>query len=58
MYRVDGFRLTKFVSNSKELLMLIPQKDRRQEAPDKRLLETTPDNKEHWVYFGTLKTTN
>ena len=38
--------------------MLIPQKDRWQEAPDKRLLETIPDNKEHWVYFGILKTTN
>ena len=48
MHMVDGFRLTKFVSNSKELLMLIPQKDRQQEAPDKRLQ----------VYFGTLKTTN
>ena len=37
-------RLTKFVSNSKELLTSIPQKDRRQEAPVKRLLETTRDN--------------
>ena len=26
MYRAGGFRLTKLVSNSKELLMLIPQK--------------------------------
>ena len=44
MCRAGGFRLTKFVSNCKELLMSIPQKDRRQEAPDKRLLETIPDN--------------
>ena len=45
MFRAGGFRSTKFVSSSKELLMSIPQKDRRQEAPDKRLLETIPDNK-------------
>ena len=44
MFRAGGFRSTKFVSSSKELLMSIPQKDRRQEAPDKRLLETIPDN--------------
>ena len=44
MCKAGGFGLTKFVSNSKELLMSIPQKDRRQEAPDKRLLETSPDN--------------
>ena len=44
MCRAGGFRLTKFVSNSKKLLMSIPQKDRRQEAPDKRLLQTIPDN--------------
>ena len=42
--RAGGFRLTKFVKNSKELLMSLPQKDRRQEAQDKRLLETIPDN--------------
>ena len=28
MCRAGGFRLTKFVSNIKELLMSIPQKDR------------------------------
>ena len=58
MCRAGGFRLSKFVSNSKELLMSIPQKDSRQEAPDKRLLETIPYMKEHWVYFETLKITN
>ena len=44
MCRTGGFRLTKYVSNSKELLMSIPQKDRRQEATDQRLLERIPDN--------------
>ena len=44
MCRTGGFRLTKYVSNSKELLMSIPQKDRRQEATAQRLLERIPDN--------------
>ena len=44
MCRAGGFRLTKFVSNSNELLISLPQKDRQQEAPDKKLLETSPDN--------------
>ena len=44
MCRTGGFRLTKYVSNSQELLMSIPQKDRRQEATDQRLLERIPDN--------------
>ena len=44
MYRAGGFRLTKFVSNSKKLLMSIPQTDKRQGAPDKRLIETIPNN--------------
>ena len=42
--RAGAFRLNKFVSNSKKLLMSIPQKDRRQVAPDKKLLEIFPDN--------------
>ena len=42
--RAGGFRLTKFVSNSKDLLMSVSQRDRRQEAPDKRLLETISNN--------------
>ena len=44
IYRAVAFRLNKFVSNSKKLLMSIPQKDRRQNAPDKKLLEIFPDN--------------
>ena len=43
MCRTGSFKLTRFVSNCKELLMSIPQKDRRQEAPDKRLLEAVLD---------------
>ena len=44
MCRAGGFRLTKFVSNSEELQMSAPQKDRQQPAPDRKLLETIPDN--------------
>ena len=40
--RAGGFRLTKFVSNSKG--MSIPQTDQQQETPDKKLLETIPNN--------------
>ena len=45
MDRAGGLRLTKFVSNSKELLMSIPQTDKQQDVPDKKLLETILDNK-------------
>ena len=44
MFMTGGFGLTKFLRNSKELLMSIPQKYRRQEAPDKKFPETVPDN--------------
>ena len=44
MCRAGRFRLTKFVSNSNELLISLPQKDRKQQVPDKKLLETGPDN--------------
>ena len=44
MRRDAGDRLTKFLSNSKELIMLIPQTDRRKEAPHKTELETIPNN--------------
>ena len=44
MFKAGGFRLTKFVTNSNELLISFPQNDRQQEAPDKKLLETSPDN--------------
>ena len=45
MDRAGGLRLTKFVSNSKELLMSIPQTDKQEDVPDKKLLETILDNK-------------
>ena len=44
MCRAGGFRLTKFVSNSKEQLLPITQKDRWHEAPNKGLPETISDN--------------
>ena len=44
MFKAGGFRLTKFVTNSNELLISFPRNDRIQEAPDKKLLETSPDN--------------
>ena len=51
----DWCRLTKFVSNSKELIISIPWKDRRQQAPDKRLLETIPDNEKSLGVFWNIE---
>ena len=44
MCSAGGYWLTKSVSNSKELLMPIPQIDRWQKALNKKLLETIPDS--------------
>ena len=43
MYRAGCFRLTKYVNNNEVPLMSIPQKDRRQPAPDRNFLETIYD---------------
>ena len=44
MCAAGGFRLTKFVSNSKEVLLSIPEADRRQGISDKELLESSHGN--------------
>ena len=43
--RSGGFNLTKFVSNSKELLQSIPEQKRRQETKDKDLSGDFPTDK-------------
>ena len=44
MHRAGSFRSTKFLNNSKEMIIAIPGIDRWKESPDKKELETISNN--------------
>ena len=58
MCMAGGFRLYKFLSNRKKLLMSIPRADIQEEAPNKKLIETLLQMEQHRLYFRILKMRN